>query len=397
MNRLTRKDNENEMATRNAAFGVDSESHALNALNDDVFAPPRRLDTSASSVTDDDNEPKKKKKPAHHPHLHLPHVHLHVPHLKKGKKNGDGVGDQLGTAEHHRDASSAERIEETLSKESSASFGGGAATDEDRDVVSTPSGPQVGRPHPSRAEASSSSLLSSDSTNSAGVAPSHPHDHGIHSLLHSPILTKSAKAIGKLVHAPHLPHIPELPHVHLHSNRGPSIDDSLAALDLKEISIASILEHMGKHPESSRVLERGCARLTKLAKEKDNMQEITDAGGIEIILDAVKRCPDDTGLISQAFSALGNLAALDSANKQKIAHLSGIETIISAMLAHSYDPVLQERACGLLFNLSFDHQNKELIAEHHGLEAIIDAMKHFPAYSNLQHNACEYRTAIRLI
>ena len=430
MNLLTRSDNENEMATRNTAVGVGGGSsepstkpanhsvtshnhlpaqlepdgerilpgHTLNALHDDVFSPPRRLDTSASRVTDADDDrgkanphgvlesPKKKKKFAHN-HLHLPHLHLHVPHLKLGTKHHDAQGggqssDPLGTAEHHRDASSTARIEQNLSTESSASakmelFGSGATIDEDRqdakllsssdpdrDVselstsqVSTHSGT---RPPPPSAEPSSTSLRSSQeqssvSTNSTGVRPSHPHDHGIHSLLHSPILAKSTKAIGKLAHGPHLPHIPELPHIYLHASRGPSVEGSLAALDLEDTSITSILEHMGKHPENVRVQERGCARLTKLAKEKDNMQEITEAGGIEIILDAVKRCSDDTELIAQAFSALGNLAALDSANKQKIAHLNGIETIISAMLSHLYDPVVQERSCGLLFNLSFDH------------------------------------------
>ena len=501
MNLLTRIDSENEMATRNTttAIGVGGGSsssstkpvshgshnipahlepdgeriqpgHTLNALHDDVFSPPRRLDTSASSVTDDDGDdtdnrgdsrghtgpesPKKKKKSAHH--LHMPHVsHLHVPHFKVGKKHqADAHGktngsDPLSTAEHHRDTSSTARIEQTISKEESPS--GSAKADEDRQdakvvassdpdrdvselstsqISSHSAQPFGGRPPPPSAEPSSTSLRSS-STNSTGVRPSNPRDHGIYSLLHSPILTKSTKVIGKLAHAPHLPHIPELPHIHLYANRGPSVEDSLAALDLEDTSITSILEHMGKHAANVRVQERGCARLTRLAKEKDNMQEITEAGGIEIILDAIRRCSDDTELIAQAFSALGNLAALDTANKQKIAHLNGIETIISAMLAHSYDPVLQERACGLLFNLSFDHtvseaslratsasigyysaeakvhfriyspptsrsnlyepnQNKELIAEHHGLEAIIEAMKHFPAYPNLQHNACEY-------
>ena len=418
----TRTDNgENEMATRNTAIGVEVErsrlgtkpasngghnpqpahllepdgerirsGHTLNALHDDVFSPPRRLDTSASSVTDDahdddvsDNRrdskirerpesPKKKTKSAHH--LHMPHVpHLHVPHFKAGKKQHDDAhgrtngSDPLGTAEHHRDTSSTARIEQTLSKESSS---GSANIDEEdrqdakvvsssnlgRDVseLSTSTPRVADRPPPPSAEPSSASLRSSG-TNSTGARPSHPHDHGIYSLLHSPILTKSTKAISKLAHAPHLPHIPELPHIHLHANRGPSVENSLAALDLEDTSISSILEHMGKHPENVRVQERGCARLTKLAKEKDNMQEITEAGGIEIILDSIKRCSDDTELIAQAFSALGNLAALDTANKQKIAHLNGIETIISAMLAHSYDPVVQERACGLLFNLSFDH------------------------------------------
>lgn len=419
MNLLTRTDNnENEMATRNTAIGVEAggsrsstkptshgghnpqpahllepdgerirPGHTLNALHDDVFSPPRRLDTSASSVTGDasDNRgdskvhadpesPKKKKKSAHH--LHMPHVpHLHVPHCKAGKKQHDdahGGSDPLGTAEHHRDTSSTVRIEQTPSKESSSESANidedrqdakvVVSSDRDRDVselstsqVSSHSTPQVGdRPPPPSAEPSSTSLRSS-STNSTGARPSHPHDHGIYSLLHSPILTKSTKAFSKLAHAPHLPHIPELPHIHLHANRGPSVEDSLAALDLEDTSITSILEHMGKHPNDDRVQERGCARLTKLAKEKENMQEITEAGGIEVILDSIKRCSDDTELIAQAFSALGNLAALDTANKQKIAHLNGIETIISAMLAHSYDPVVQERACGLLFNLSFDH------------------------------------------
>lgn len=183
MNLLTRTDNENEMATRNttAAIGVGSGSsrsstnpashgshntpahlepdgeriqpgHTLNALHDDVFSPPRRLDTSASSVTDDDGDdadadtdnrgdardhagPESQKKSAHY--LHMPHVpHLHVPNFKVGKKHhadahgGTNGSDPLGTAEHHRDTSSTARIEQTLSKEESSSAS--AKADDDR-------------------------------------------------------------------------------------------------------------------------------------------------------------------------------------------------------------------------------------------------------------------------
>ena len=385
MNILTGKDNENEAALRNVAAAADAGSqspqctesgqkpaahllepdgeridpgHNLNLLHDDVF-PPRR---SSVTVEDDDHDekvyddrgrdqqtietaklspgqesPQKKPKSAHHhPHLKLPHV----AHFKKNKKHtiGGRRNDPLGTAEHHRDTSSIRRIEETLSKESS--------------IVESGT-----RPPPPSAEPSSSSLRSSVSTHSDGVRASYPREHGIQALLHSPILTRSTKAIGKLAHAsPHMPHIPELPlHLHLLHNRGPSVEISLAALNLEDTSITSILEHMKKHSDHVKVQERGCARLTSLAKQRDHMQEITDAGGIEIILNAARNHNEDTELLSQSFSALGNISALNSDNKQKIGS-QGIETIISSMRAHAYDPVLQERACGLLFNLSFDHQ-----------------------------------------
>ena len=336
--------------------------HILNDLHDDVF-PPKRRDTGASSVTGDDDDhdekacddrdndqqkietaklspgqespPTKPKSAHHHPHLKLPHV----PHFKTNKKHAGGGRRNDCSAV----PSSTRRIEETLSKESSVS-----------EMSTSRSGT---RPPPPSAEPSSSSRRSSTSTNSDGVRASHPHEHGINALLHSPILTRSTKAIGRLAHAtPHMPHIPDLPHMHLLPNRGPSVEASLSALNLEDASITSILEHMRKHPDNVKVQERGCARLTSLAKQRDNMQEITDAGGIEIILNAARNHNEDTELLSQSFSALGNISALNSDNKQKIAHLQGIETIVSSMREHVYDPVLQERACGLLFNLSFDHQ-----------------------------------------
>ena len=394
MNLLTSKDNENETVLRIPAASADAGRHSptggsgdgqqkpasqllepdgeridpghnLNALHNDVFSPPQRLDTGTSSVMDDDDDdhfyndrdqqkietaklspgqespPNKPKSAHHHPHIKLPHV----PHFKTNKKHAGGGrrNDPRSTAEYHRDTSSTRRIDETLSKESSAS-----------EVPTARSGT---RPPPPSAEPTSTSLHSSVSTNSDGVRASHPHEHGINALLHSPILTRSTKAIGKLAHAtPHMPHIPELPHLNLLTNRGPSVEASLSALNLEDTSITSILEHMKKNSDHVKVQERGCARLTSLAKQRDNMQKITDAGGIEIILNAARNHNDDTELLSQSFSALGNISALNSENKQKIAHLQGIETIVCSMRAHVYDPVLQERACGLLFNLSFDRQ-----------------------------------------
>lgn len=97
-------------------------------------------------------------------------------------------------------------------------------------------------------------------------------------------------------------------------------------------------------------------------------------------------CPSRL-LIHTACSALGNLAALDAANKQSIATAGGICSVLAAMRAHPTNPQLLERCCGVLFNLSFDHTNKELIADHGGVEAIIKAMNDWPKESGLQHYA----------
>ena len=93
-------------------------------------------------------------------------------------------------------------------------------------------------------------------------------------------------------------------------------------------------------------------------------------------------------IIFKAFSALGNLAALDSSNKKEIGAADGCSTILLCMAAHASNAQLLERACGLIFNLSFDHQNKAAIAHNGGVELIVQAMNEFPNESGLQHNAC---------
>ena len=156
-----------------------------------------------------------------------------------------------------------------------------------------------------------STSTNDDSTsNSSGVKASHPHEHGLESLLHSPVLKKNTKAIGKLFQSvpspPHLalPHAPTL-HVpttmtaaSLRPHR-PSVTDALSSLELDDTPITIILDHMRDHPTSNEVQERGCARLTSLAKERDNMVEITERGGIDVIILAMKDHADDDELITQ--------------------------------------------------------------------------------------------------
>ena len=120
----------------------------------------------------------------------------------------------------------------------------------------------------------------SRSTTTTGARPSPPH--------------------LALPHAPNL-HVPTAMTAALLKPHPPRVTDALdlSSLELDDTPITTILDDMRAHPTSNYVQERGCARLTSLAKERDNMVVITEGGGIDVITLAMKDNTDDDELITQ--------------------------------------------------------------------------------------------------
>jgi hypothetical protein len=143
----------------------------------------------------------------------------------------------------------------------------------------------------------------------------------------------------------------------------------------------------GKEEEERRIMELvevqhwACRAIANLAFEPDNKAKIVAAGGIECIVDAMKRYPAVSRLQIWACYAMTNMSS-DPVTEASIAAAGGIECIIAAMNTcrdHLRDPLvyeLQLAACKALINLSVQPENKVKIATAVGIDCIVTAMRH---------------------
>ena len=125
---------------------------------------------------------------------------------------------------------------------------------------------------------------------------------------------------------------------------------SLAAGNAKNMGIDAVLEEMRRHARSAQLhhylhafphygempVVRGCKALADLARgNAENQGKIGAQGGIELVLEAMRRHAGSAGVQESCGKALENLAWGNAENKGKIGALGGIELLLEAMRRHA--------------------------------------------------------------
>ena len=94
-----------------------------------------------------------------------------------------------------------------------------------------------------------------------------------------------------------------------------------------------------------------------LSYNDDNKKKIADKGGIEAIIEGMKKHINVAHVQEYGCGALKNLSR-NKDNRKKIADKGGIEAIIEGMKKHINAAKVQEYGCGALKNLSYNDDNK---------------------------------------
>jgi predicted regulator of Ras-like GTPase activity (Roadblock/LC7/MglB family) len=126
------------------------------------------------------------------------------------------------------------------------------------------------------------------------------------------------------------------------------------------------------------------------SRNDDKKQEAADTGCLEIIIDSLRngKTKDDPEAVHWALGALASLAQLED-NKKYIADKGGIETIIEALKKHESNPSVFEWACRALYAMVFNYDTEggssvfdrdiATIQVANGIRQIVSAMKlHIP-------------------
>ena len=99
-------------------------------------------------------------------------------------------------------------------------------------------------------------------------------------------------------------------------------------------------------------------------------------GGIELVLEAMRRHAGSADMQESRCEALANLANGNAENQGKIGAQGGIELVFEAMRRHAGSAKLQELGCEALANLACGNaENQGKIDAQGGMEVITDGMQ----------------------
>jgi hypothetical protein len=131
---------------------------------------------------------------------------------------------------------------------------------------------------------------------------------------------------------------------------------SLAAGTAKNMGIDAVLEEMRRHARSAQLhhylhafphygempVVRSCKALADLARgNAENQGKIGAQGGIELVLEAMRRHAGSAGVQESGYEALASLADGNAENQGKIGAQGGIKVITDGMEKHKDDSSVQ--------------------------------------------------------
>ena len=103
--------------------------------------------------------------------------------------------------------------------------------------------------------------------------------------------------------------------------------------------IEVILDAMKRHKANANLQDLGCGALVYLAENDDNAMKIAKMGGMKVILDAMKRPEVDAVLVGGGCCILGAIIAQNDDKRKRIAKMGGIKVIFDVMKRHESDVV----------------------------------------------------------
>lgn len=164
--------------------------------------------------------------------------------------------------------------------------------------------------------------------------------------------------------------------------KGPSYKREIALFGGVDI----IVEAMKKNIAFTALLEKGCVCLWSLAFDSETSVLIGQSS--HAITDAMIAHVDSQQLQLEALGALKTLAA-SFENKRTLQNDSTIRAIVLVMWAHNSSDRVQEAALMTLTNIAVNPLTNGVMAiRHNELEVIVSAMRRFPESVGVQEQAC---------
>eukprot|EP00746_Dinoflagellata_sp_MGD_P018405 gnl/MRDRNA2_/MRDRNA2_142660_c0_seq1.p1 gnl/MRDRNA2_/MRDRNA2_142660_c0~~gnl/MRDRNA2_/MRDRNA2_142660_c0_seq1.p1 ORF type:complete len:582 (-),score=107.99 gnl/MRDRNA2_/MRDRNA2_142660_c0_seq1:122-1867(-) len=212
---------------------------------------------------------------------------------------------------------------------------------------------------------------------------------------------KEILKMKKLFDLDGLPRVLETMRRHLHSpdvqgagctvlSEVASNDAYLRDLMQKKGAIQTVLKAMQLNLGNAWQQETGCDFLTVIGTTDAGVTVITEAGGVDAVIVAMRVHSAYDGALRAACNVLHNIARHGTDKKAIVVDDGGVVIIVKAMRAHLSSSSLIAAACGALGALAWKNaESKNAVAKAGGIEAIVSGIKMQKSSPDVQENACK--------
>ncbi|XP_051253512.1 armadillo repeat-containing protein 6 [Dicentrarchus labrax] len=157
---------------------------------------------------------------------------------------------------------------------------------------------------------------------------------------------------------------------------------------LEHNGLKVLIEAAKAHCDNTSVLSGLCATLSHLAVRNEFCQDICDLGGMKLMMRLLADSYESQELVRQILSAIRAVAGNDDV-KDAVVNAGGVQLIVIAMNRHMNNSGVCDQGCACLSVLSLRKPNNcKVIMENGGALAAVQAMKAHPNSVNVQKQAC---------
>lgn len=157
---------------------------------------------------------------------------------------------------------------------------------------------------------------------------------------------------------------------------------------LEQNGLKVLIETAKAHLNNTSVLSDICATLSCLAVRNEFCQDISDLGGLKLMLTLLADSYETPELVKQVLSAIKSVAGNDDV-KDAVVSAGGVPLIVMAMNRHLTNASVCEQGCACLSVLALRKPNNcKVIMENSGALAAVQSMKAHADAANVQKQAC---------
>ena len=159
-------------------------------------------------------------------------------------------------------------------------------------------------------------------------------------------------------------------------------------MDSVSFQARKIIKHARRNMKDSKIQDKACELLRKLATSPDSVGKLVLLGCVEFLNDVMSRHIDKSIVQAEACAAIAEIAWVEPIMALKIAHVGLVQRIIHCMDVFPVHSKVQQMGCGAFRALSYDGSKIVVINNTYGLAPALKAIKKNPRKLAVQKEAC---------
>ena len=152
--------------------------------------------------------------------------------------------------------------------------------------------------------------------------------------------------------------------------------------------VNAILSAMRGHIDTESIQKQACAAIRNIAYMSSARKMADVSQCVEGIVAAMRAHAHDGGVQQQGCAAMVNLTHKSASNVRKIVEAGGVQVVAEAMTRHIDLAQVRQAGSAVFWNLAVNREMKRAVASEDAIDALLNVMRMYPRHVHLTLNAC---------